>query len=276
MRVGLDWKYGLMFFVTILGIAVPWVIWRLDAQSHSLSVIVASQTSISPVGDVQMKGLKLTVDGVEVDRPYLTVLELSNDGARPVLATDFEEPISLTVAGSVKIVRAEISEKAPPELEPRLSYAERGLRISALLLNPTDRIVLSVITAGGEPQFGVRTRIAGIKAIKVDWREQKLSPGAGMLLKVAQGFLLVSLYAACVMGALMPTRRIRRPVLFVAGLALGLTAVRLIGPLLQGLDRWTFYPLAFAVGALAVFVGGFWWVVRPSRGVALPFTPRQL
>ena len=190
----LDWKYILMLVVAVAGVLVL-PLWESYAeyQAHSLKLRRVSQTALKPAETHAMAGLTISVDGVELDAPYLSVVELVNDGSKAISATDFESPLEIRIGPNVfgmfgatfykrgnnftfdqiskigpSIVRAVVSGTAPRDIEPSIVSDAQSVKLKPLLLNPKDTIAISIITSGGQPQFTPRARIAGISSVAVE------------------------------------------------------------------------------------------------------------
>jgi hypothetical protein len=79
MLKGLDWKYILMLVVTV-ALSSPWWITYITAGRDSLTVHVVSQASIQPLTGDLGNALVISVDGVPVKDPYISVLTITNQG----------------------------------------------------------------------------------------------------------------------------------------------------------------------------------------------------
>lgn len=155
--------------------AVPLWIHYSDLYSHSLRVQIISKTPLQPSAPPALPGLTISFEGQELEKPYLTVLEIINDGVRHVPASAFESPLEIKTQDSVKITRAEVAAVAPEDLQPKIERGPNILMLQPLLLNPSDSIRIAFITSGGVPEFSSRGRIEGITLISVEDTEAKLS-----------------------------------------------------------------------------------------------------
>jgi hypothetical protein len=157
-----------MLAVTIAGVVMPVWLWRADLSSRSLHFRLISQTSLQPADTASLPDLKLTVDGAELVSPFLTVVELLNDGNRPVPSSDFEGPIQLVVSKPSSIVKARITAKNPKELMTQLVTDPSSIQISPFLINPGDSLTIAVVTSGPLPNFEPRARIAGLRTLPIE------------------------------------------------------------------------------------------------------------
>jgi hypothetical protein len=93
-RVFGDLKYLLMLVLTAAGIGVPVWLWFADQTAKSVSVQLVSQVPLYPNNRDAVVGLQITIDGVSLIDPYLSVLKIVNEGGKPVATADFEAPLT--------------------------------------------------------------------------------------------------------------------------------------------------------------------------------------
>lgn len=200
MQIRTDWKFVIMLIVTIVGVGVPIWLWYADQSSHSLQVSIVSQTALQPNELNSVSGLKLSIDGRELKAPYLTVVNIKNDGAKPIPISDFEGPLEIKSIEQVKIVRAQQAETYPKNLQPIITSTPNLVKLKPLLLNSNDSITVAILTTGEPPTFSVRARIAGIPSVELgsnmpnqDWRAWIIGP---------VGFALLIIYSSSLFGFL--------------------------------------------------------------------------
>jgi len=194
-----DWKFFATMLATIAGIAVPVWLWQVDLSAHSLSVRLASSVALQPVGATSIPDLQISIDGVNIKSPFISTLELSNDGSKPVLAGDFESPIELNVGQDTQVVRARVSSAEPNDLKAELDTNRQSVKLHPLLLNPKDTLIIAVMTSGGSPTFDVKARIAGISKIKFEDTTTKKASWKGAakhFVTALLAFILYWVYAA--------------------------------------------------------------------------------
>lgn len=261
MRLVYDWKFYVPLLATLAGVVVPIWLWRADHQARSLQLRVASQTSLEPEVPKVVSGLKLLVDGADLERPFLTVLELTNDGSRPIQAIEYEDSIQVLVSEGVRLVRTQMTDVQPEDLQPRFNSDGEKLKISPLLLNPGDLMKFAIITAGGKPTFKVRARIAGIQSIVLedrDIRKNSLTRGE-VVVRSLIGCLLQFIYASCVFALFSSQHfELTKGTLAVGILANSFGAAFVLVPLL---DEFTlsisqFVTAIAALSALAIVFAG--------------------
>lgn len=150
-------------------ISLAWAVWSgyLGLKPHSLEFKLVSQVAIQPKETGAISGIQVTVDGIQVESPYLSVLELVNNGRKPIPKSDFETPLELRSGSDVTVVRAQVTATSPKDIEAHLEAAQDVVTLSPLLLNPDDTITISVLTAGKPPTFTPRARIADISTLSL-------------------------------------------------------------------------------------------------------------
>lgn len=206
MRISFDWKFYVTLVATIAGVVVPVYLWRSDLQARSLQLRIAAQTALSPEIPKTVSGLTLAVDGINIEQPFLTTLEITNDGSRPIQATDYEDSINITTNEGTKLLRAQLTDVKPKDLQPKLSTDNGRLQISPLLLNSGDSMTFVVVTSGGKPNFNVHARIAGIQSVTLEDRSKQRSSTTIRAINSIAAFLLLFVYASCA-WALLSSRR---------------------------------------------------------------------
>jgi len=185
-----DWKYLVMLAVTIASVVIP--VWLDKYQNPDKRVIVRvlSQASLQPTGKDAFPGLQVLVDGVDLADPYLSVLQLANEGEMPVSATEFEAPLEVYVEPDRKVIRARVSETSPKDVIANISTEAQKLKLMPTLLNPRDSITVAILTTGGAPTFSSRARIIGISTVPVLGREKKKSSLTAISFFAISAFLL--------------------------------------------------------------------------------------
>lgn len=178
MKKVIDW---LTLLVGVAGVVVAVWIWQSDLVSRSLHFQMASQTALQPASSHALQGVKLSVDGIDVASPFITVLKLAHDGSRPIQSADFEGPIEIKVKEPSKLVKVQITEVTPKDLRPQVALVDGTITIAPLLLNSSDTATFAVITSGPAPDFSIRSRIAGVSTIELKdvtkrtWSKQSIS-----------------------------------------------------------------------------------------------------
>lgn len=183
-----DWKTLAGLILTALAIVVGlWQFWYSDARGHGLRLEVVSATPLSNV-DLPSSGVKVLVDGQEVADANVTTLRLTNDGLRPIMASDFESPLEIGVNQGANIIKVRALTSTPPDLAPVIAFDNARLRIKPMLLNAGDALQLSVMTAGPLKAVFPHARIAGVSFVEVG-KAASDNPGVARVIFVSVGML---------------------------------------------------------------------------------------
>lgn len=259
---------SITLLATVVGIVVPIWIWRADQTSKALEFRVVSQASLEPAKSGDIKGLQITLDSAPLDGPYLTVVELLNDGLKPIPSSEFEGPVEVRLSGGTKVVRAQLVSSKPKSLEAKLTFTENSVAVAPLLLNPEDKLTISILTSGGMPSFSPRARIAGIAEIKLDDSQGKLPTWMLGGLAFLGAFLM--LVASDITNDGFPTKKSvvlrRRAAILVSGVT-GMTGAGLFFVFLQsvGVQNWWYITLALIVLFLVTGAVAALWNSRPKN-----------
>ncbi|RON53466.1 hypothetical protein [Pseudomonas frederiksbergensis] len=158
-----DWKFVATIAITIASLVIPLFIWQVDLSSRSITVRLVSTSPLQPAANIQ--NLQISINGQNIESPYLSTLELENTGSKPILTAEFDTPLEIFVKGGAKFISAEIANTAPKNIPVKISSLGQEASISPFLANPKDKITISVITSGPAPEFEPRARIAGINEV---------------------------------------------------------------------------------------------------------------
>lgn len=255
----IDWKYILMFVVTIAGVFSP--IWLTRFQSPDKQIVVhqISQSSLQPTSSA-IPDLKLTLNGAPLSAPFLSAFEIQNIGEKPILSKDFEAPLELIFGNNLKVIRAEITDKSPSDIAANVSWGKNTVRLDPTLLNPQDKITLSILTTGGTPEIQTNTRIAGVNTVPViKAQESKPNPRLSILLII--GTFLCSIPSLAIYRRWKPftqndaTLKLKPRTALAASFILMFCSIGMLTTVfsLYGMDSfWTMLLMVYAVQILSV------------------------
>ncbi|MBI3479087.1 MAG: hypothetical protein HY016_01835 [Nitrosomonadales bacterium] len=261
MRNLLDWKFLITLLAAVAGTVVVVWIWRAELTTRSLHFRLAAQTALQPEEKTTVKGLKISIDGVELESPYLSVFELINDGAKPIATADFESPIELRVAPDASVARARVTATRPKDLEAELVTEKQSVKLKPLLLNPEDTVTIAIITSGKPPQFSSRARIAGVIGVPLVDATKSSKLGGKKWLVLAAGFLLAVCYWIASDGFLKRAVYLRPRAAVLVSILSGLTGTVLIVVFLDAFGLQEFWRIALSViglGIAAAIAAAFW------------------
>ena len=163
-----DWKYLLGIVLTIASVVTPVYLWKSDLQAHDLSLRLISSSSLQPLASSEIYDVKMSVNGVQLVSPYFSTFELTNNGSKPILSSDFESPIEFFGSRDLTFVTARIDLSDPREIPAKISVDANRVSIAPFLSNPGDKVIFSVITSGAVPVINPKARIAGVKKLVIE------------------------------------------------------------------------------------------------------------
>lgn len=165
-----DWKFWLVLVVTIAGVVIPTYLWQFDHEPHSLSVQKISSLALEPQIGPTIQNLQVTLDGEKVESPYLSTLEVKNDGSKAISITDFASPLKIAINGNQQILRMQVISTMPNDLPVSfLPVVDKtSVSLKPLLLNSGDSFNIAILTSGGKPKFGAEARITDVQKVTYD------------------------------------------------------------------------------------------------------------
>lgn len=252
----LDWKFIVGLLIALAGVVVPIWLWQMDRGAHSLKLQLVSSVSLSVEKKIAIPELKISLDGKEIENPVLSVLELINNGSKPIPSADFESPISLMIDSGAHIIKARVIEATPKDLNVTLDTTSSAIKISPMLLNPGDKISLSVLTAGPDGvQFFPQSRIAGISKINYQNQTERRPRWIVGGFFVFVGVIGIVLYFLAALALIWPnTFLVSRP---LAALTTGVAVFSGTQFLTQGFQFWLVEPRVYLLGGIVTVISIF-------------------
>lgn len=156
-------KWLITIVLSVLALIVPFAIFAISTSEKTLDFKIHSQTEISK-GSIPVKGLKITMNGEDIESIYAYRIKISNSGSVPILKYDFEKALSIYVSEDSKIYSIKKRHTYPENLSLNYKVENNRLLISPLLLNPGDEFLFDLYSSSSiYPK--VDARIAGIPMI---------------------------------------------------------------------------------------------------------------
>ena len=183
-----DWKF---IATTVIALAAL-VASQIDLSSRSLTVRLLATSPLQPMQNIQ--NLQISLNGQNVESPYISTIELSNTGSKPILSSDFDGALQIQMANEAKLINAEITSTIPKNIPARVATSENKTAISPFLSNPKDSITIATITSGPRPEFEVRARIVGINEVEFEDNTVQSSSYLKLFGRLATSYGLVFLY----------------------------------------------------------------------------------
>lgn len=263
-----DWRFFATLLAAIAGVVVPVFLWQFDLASRSISVRLVSSVALQSDVGFSVQGLQLVLDGVTIESPYLSILQLINDGVKPIAASDFEAPLEIRINTERKFVRAGVLSTQPSGIPAALVSESGVVKLQPLLLNPKDSLNFVLLTSGGQPVFEPHARVAGVEKILYEdtTARQKGWPRALLYYGVAVlGFVLYMFFSVSLIrpNAVMVSRRLAFSAMLVCMISSGLLIRRAYAAI--DLDFSTVNIAVFVAVALTFATPVFIRQIRRSR-----------
>lgn len=183
-----DWKFVATTVIAIAALVVP----QIDLSSRSLTVRLLSSSALQPALNIQ--NLQISLNGQNVESPYVSTIELANTGSKPITSADFDGALKILISNDAKLVSAEITSTTPKNIPVQVSTSAGTMAISPFLSNPKDSVTIAAITSGTRPEFEVRARIVGVNEVAFEDTTTRSSSHLSALYGVAASFGLLFLY----------------------------------------------------------------------------------
>jgi hypothetical protein len=187
-------------------VAVPFLSLRRERPRRGLAYEVRSYP-LALVRRQAQDRIQVSYEGHELHHPGLVAVRLRNRGNTPILASDFEEPLTVVLPPGAHLLDATIEDGSPADLTPRLDTDATSVKVKPLLLNPRDEFELSLLVDNMSGGIAVTARIAGISRLRENaprtTRSWPLSPRVALALSAmaligyaAAGFGAITTYKA--------------------------------------------------------------------------------
>lgn len=184
----LDWKFIATTVIAIAALVVP----QIDLSSRSFTVRLLSSSALQPALNIQ--NLQISLNGQNVESPYVSTIELVNTGSKPITSADFDGVIQILMANDAKLVSAEITSTTPKNIPVEVTASANKAAISPYLSNPKDVVTIAAITSGARPVFEVRARIVGINEVAFEDSTVRRSSYLSSFFGLATACALLFLY----------------------------------------------------------------------------------
>jgi hypothetical protein len=123
--------------------------------------LVSKRPLITRGSDAAANDLKITYKNNVVHEPWAATIEIENIGNVPIERKDIEKPITFNLR-SARILSSDIAQTIPQGIEASIEQGPKSLRVFHGVINPQDRIVVSLILDGEPKLDNVECRIIGI------------------------------------------------------------------------------------------------------------------
>lgn len=162
-----NFNKALSLLLSFLGVIIPVFIWQYDQSPKGLELSMVSVAELQP-NDVGISdGIVVSVDGVSLIAPFISLVDISNIGSKPILSSDFDGDVTIATKNSARIIKARVVSTSPDSIDPKIKLVTDGLIIKPLLLNAGDSIRIMLVTDKARPIYSIRGRIVGVSNVLV-------------------------------------------------------------------------------------------------------------
>jgi len=159
------WQFvGAVVALFALGVSL-WVYWAQRYRKRLLIDTVARVPLVTR-GAKEIDGLEIFLNGRPIADAIVWVIRIQNIGNLPIVASDFEEPVSLSFLDDAIVLSAKTGRYTPKDLRPRVGFAGNTVTLEGQLLNPGDSFTCRVLAENSRKGYERRARIAGVHRVE--------------------------------------------------------------------------------------------------------------
>lgn len=160
------WQFVIVVLIGVLAIIAAVIIYLKQRLHKNISYEIISKSSLLSVNDEIKQDVQISFKGKLVQQVSLIILRIFNSGNVPVLSTDFESPIAITLGKNAIVLTAEIIDKQPDCLPTLITSEDSRIILAPTLLNPRDSVTLRMLVTNLET-IDIDSRIAGVRKIQL-------------------------------------------------------------------------------------------------------------
>jgi len=151
--------------VTII-IGLPAIYFSVNTLRKNLSYQIISYYTTSYKTKETGDSLRFFYNSKEIENLHSLLIEFVNKGSEPIRSDDFEGDLEIKFCTNTKILRFEIVETTPANINVQYVICDSIIKIKPTLINPNDRIRAMAILTGEDSKPQIYGRIAGIKEVE--------------------------------------------------------------------------------------------------------------
>jgi len=153
--------------LSLVAILISIYIYIAQQKRKSLTYDIITLTPLLTVQEELVGKVKITYEGKQIQKAYLLVIKVLDDGNTPILPSDFIEPLTFSFSNEIKFLGVEVIDTYPANLNPKLEIGKNSCTISPLLLNKKEAIVLKFLLSNTGTGLGLKSqaRIVGINEV---------------------------------------------------------------------------------------------------------------
>jgi hypothetical protein len=179
--------------LAVAALVATFVIYQLQRQRKALTYELVSKTHLLTVREELEGKLQVLYEGEPARSLSVLVLKLWNSGNQPLLASEYERPISFCLGKDARVLSADITNRAPSAVAVNMETQENRLVIEPTLLNPGDSITFKLLVRDVGAYVSPDARIAGVKSIQLSSQGGRSFP---VLVTVGMVLIAIGFYVA--------------------------------------------------------------------------------
>lgn len=178
--------------LAVVALVASFLIYQLQRSRKGITYDVLSRTNLLTVREELEGKLQVLYEGEPAKSLTLIVLRVWNSGNQPILAADFERPVSFCTGKTSRLLSAAVTQVEPPELMVDVEVVENMLTIMPTLLNSGDAVTLKLLVRDSGSALCPDARVVGVKSIRRAGEGSKLFPALATtaMILLAAGFYL--------------------------------------------------------------------------------------
>jgi hypothetical protein len=157
------------FFGTLAAtaaIAVTIAIYFGQRQRKRLFVETVARVPLLANRVKGVDGLQITFQGEPLSDAAVLLVLITNAGNTPILASDYESPLSFEFTEGSAVLAADVLLSQPEGIPLNISISGRRAILSPQLMNPTDTVTCRFLLKNTDGKFETKGRVAGVKRIE--------------------------------------------------------------------------------------------------------------
>ena len=159
------WTFvGTLFALAAIVVAIA--IYYGQRERKRLLVETLARVPLLALGKRGIDGLQLTFRGEPLTEASVLLVRVSCVGNRPIVAIDYDSPISFSFLGNAQVLVADVVSTDPAGVPIAIDAASNSATLTRHMLNPGDTVTCRMLIKESDGKFDVSGRIAGVKRIE--------------------------------------------------------------------------------------------------------------
>lgn len=196
--------------VALTAIAVAVAIYFAQKRKKGLLVETIANVPLLTIGKNGIDGLEIKFQGKPLDDAVVVLARVINSGNTPILASDYEQPVTFEFWDRSSLLSADVIATQPGGIPIKITIGDRLASLSSHLLNPADSVTCRFLLTDSNGQYLPRCRIAGVQQI-----EKPRSPSRSVGLALTAIVLFLAVFIAFLYLDSKNQTRVEPPDLFV-------------------------------------------------------------